>query len=218
MLLLRGGKLKRWARICPFRQAHGDRSFKNDRAARTARLHTHLADLGDAEPLLVLQKSAVESAYAVIPNAPRHTSRRVHHRARRRRLSRFHDVALRDAIAKACDRPANVRGRAYITISEGAGAMTGLAPDIQLPWDLHFGEAKQSLGSPQSRQLAQSWRRSHQDSLTGAVLTHGSNPNRSSSRRRAAAAVDEARNFGLRVEPTRTRRGHQKPFAPGWPR
>jgi hypothetical protein len=31
--------------------------------------HTHLADLGDAEPLLVLQKSAAESAYAVIPNA-----------------------------------------------------------------------------------------------------------------------------------------------------
>ncbi|HEV1995310.1 MAG TPA: hypothetical protein VGR03_13355, partial [Candidatus Acidoferrum sp.] len=31
--------------------------------------HTHLADLGYSEPLLVLQKSAAESAYAVIPNA-----------------------------------------------------------------------------------------------------------------------------------------------------
>src|SRR5207302_5824402 len=31
--------------------------------------HTHLADLGDADPLLVLQKSAAESAYAAIPNA-----------------------------------------------------------------------------------------------------------------------------------------------------
>ena len=31
--------------------------------------HTHLADLGDAEPLLVLQKSAVELAYEAIPNA-----------------------------------------------------------------------------------------------------------------------------------------------------
>src|SRR5713101_1258990 len=31
--------------------------------------HTHLADILDAEPLLVLQKSAAEIAYAVIPNA-----------------------------------------------------------------------------------------------------------------------------------------------------
>ena len=30
---------------------------------------------------------------------------------------------------------------AYITISEGAGAMTGLSPDVQLPWDMQFGVA-----------------------------------------------------------------------------
>jgi len=30
---------------------------------------------------------------------------------------------------------------AYVTITGGAGAMTGYAPDIQLPWDFHYGEA-----------------------------------------------------------------------------
>ncbi len=90
--------------------------------------HTYLADLGDAEPLLVLQKSAVESAYAVIPNA------------RVTLLAGF--TTVRDAIAKGIViGPQMFVAGAYITISEGASAMTGLAPDIQLPWDLHFGEA-----------------------------------------------------------------------------
>src|SRR5882724_910650 len=31
--------------------------------------HTHLADLADSEPLSLLRKSAVETAYAAIPNA-----------------------------------------------------------------------------------------------------------------------------------------------------
>jgi len=54
----------------------------------------------------------------------------------------FNDVALRDAIAKGIViGPRMFVAGAYITISEGAGAMTGLAPDIQLPWDLHYGEA-----------------------------------------------------------------------------
>jgi len=51
--------------------------------------HTHLADLAEGEPLLVLQKSAVEIAYACHPKRPRHTARRLHDRARRRRLSRL---------------------------------------------------------------------------------------------------------------------------------
>ena len=101
--------------------------------------HTHLPDLGDAEPLLVLQKSAVESAYAVIPNA-RVTLLAGFTTVRDVGVYRaFNDVALRDAIAKGIViGPRMFVAGAYITISEGAGAMTGLAPDIQLPWDLHL--------------------------------------------------------------------------------
>lgn len=104
--------------------------------------HTHLADLLDGEPLLVLQKSAAEIAYAVIPNA-RVTLLAGFTTVRDVGVYRaFNDVALRDAIARGyVIGPRMFVAGAYITISEGAGAMTGLAPDIQLPWDLHYGEA-----------------------------------------------------------------------------
>ena len=165
--------------------------------------HTHLADMGDAEPLLVLQKSAVESAYAVIPNA--HvtllagftTVRDVGvYRA-------FNDVALRDAIAKGIViGPRMFVAGAYITISEGAGAMTGLAPDFQLPWDLHYGEANSPWEVRQKvRQLAHRGADHIKILSTGAVLTHGSNPKSIEfTSEELQAAVEEARNFGLRVE------------------
>ncbi|HMK23754.1 MAG TPA: amidohydrolase family protein, partial [Terriglobales bacterium] len=54
----------------------------------------------------------------------------------------LNDVALRDAIAQGfIPGPRMYVAGAYITITGGAGAMTGQAPDIQLPWDLHYGEA-----------------------------------------------------------------------------
>jgi imidazolonepropionase-like amidohydrolase len=165
--------------------------------------HTHLADLGDAEPLLVLQKSAAESAYAAIPHAQVTllagftTVRDVGvYRA-------FNDVALRDAIAKGIViGPRMFVAGAYITISEGAGAMTGLAPDIQLPWDLHYGEANSPWEVRQRvRQLAHRGADHIKILSTGAVLTHGSNPKSIEfTPEELQAAVDEARNFGLRVE------------------
>jgi imidazolonepropionase-like amidohydrolase len=89
----------------------------------------------------------------------------------------FNDVALRDAIAKGIviGQRMFVAG-AYITISEGegAGAMTGLAPDIQLPWDLHFGEANSPWEVRQRvRQLAHRGADHIKILSTGAV---GSNP------------------------------------------
>jgi hypothetical protein len=49
---------------------------------------------------------------------------------------------MRDAIADGVILgPRMYVAGAYVTISEGAGAMTGLSPDIQLPPDLRFGEA-----------------------------------------------------------------------------
>jgi imidazolonepropionase-like amidohydrolase len=165
--------------------------------------HTHLADLADAEPLNVLQRTAAESAYAAIPNASVTllagftTVRDVGvYRA-------FNDVAMRDAIAKGIIiGPRMYVAGAYVTISEGAGAMTGLAPDIQLPWDLHYGEANSPWEVRQKiRELAHRGADHIKVLSTGAVLTHGSNPKSIEfTPEELRAAVEEAANFGLRVE------------------
>src|SRR5713101_1947938 len=165
--------------------------------------HTHLADLGEGEPLLVLQKSAVEIAYAAIPNAlvtllgGFTTVRDVGvYRA-------FNDVAMRDAIARGyIISPRMFVAGAYITISGGAGAMTGLARDIQLPPDLRYGEANSPWEVRQKiRELAHRGADHIKILSTGAVLTHGSNPKSLEfTPEELHAAVDEANNFGLRVE------------------
>jgi imidazolonepropionase-like amidohydrolase len=165
--------------------------------------HTHLADLADAEPLKVLQRTAAEAAYAAIPNASVTllagftTVRDVGvYRA-------FNDVAMRDAIARGIIiGPRMYVAGAYITISEGAGAMTGLSPDIQLPWDLHYGEANSPWEVRQKiRELAHRGSDHIKVLSTGAVLTHGSNPKSIEfTPEELRAAVDEAGNFGMRVE------------------
>ena len=164
--------------------------------------HTHLADLADPEPLHVLQKTSAEIAYAAIPNA-RVTLLAGFTTVRDVGTYRaFNDVALRDAIARGdVIGPRMFVAGAYITISQGAGAMTGLAPDIQLPWDLHFGEANSPWEVRQKiRELAQRGADHIKVLSTGAVLTHGSNPKSIEfTPEELQAAVDEARNFGLRV-------------------
>jgi imidazolonepropionase-like amidohydrolase len=91
---------------------------------------------------------------------------------------------------------------AYVTITGGAGAATGLAPDITLPWDLHYGEAN----SPwEVRQVVRKLAHNGVDHIkvlsSGAVLTHGSNPqSQEFTLEELQAAVDEASHFGLRVE------------------
>jgi len=165
--------------------------------------HTHLADLGVSEPLEVVKRTAVETAYAVIPNA------------RLTLLSGFttvrdvgvyralSDVAMRDAIAHGVFiGPRMYVAGAYITISEGAGAMTGLAPDIQLPPDLRFGEANSPWEVRQRIRVLAHRGADHIKVLsTGAVLTHGSNPKSVEfTPEELHAAVDEAAHFGLRVE------------------
>ena len=164
--------------------------------------HTHLADLAEAEPLDVLQRTAAESAFAAIPNASVTllagftTVRDVGvYRA-------FHDVAMRDAIARGIIiGPRMYVAGAYVTISQGAGAMTGLAPDIQLPWDLHYGEANSPWEVRQRiRELAHRGADHIKILSTGAVLTHGSNPKSIEfTPEELRAAVEEAANFGLRV-------------------
>ena len=115
----------------------------------------------------------------------------------------FNDVAMRDAIAKGLIvGPRMYVAGAYITISEGAGAMTGLPPDIQLPVDLRYGEANSPWEVRQKiRELAHRGADHIKILTTGAVLTHGSNPKSIEfTPEEIEAAVDEARHFGLRVE------------------
>jgi imidazolonepropionase-like amidohydrolase len=165
--------------------------------------HTHLADLADAEPLIVLQRSAAETAYAAIPNA-RVTLMAGFTTVRDVGVYRaFNDVAMRDAIAKGLIvGPRMYVAGAYITISEGAGAMTGLSSDIQLPLELRYGEANSPWEVRQRiRELAHRGADHIKILTTGAVLTHGSNPKSVEfTPEEIQAAVDEARNFGLRVE------------------
>jgi imidazolonepropionase-like amidohydrolase len=164
--------------------------------------HTHLADLADAEPLDVLKRTAAEAAYAAIPNA-RVTLLAGFTTVRDVGVYRaFNDVAMRDAIAKGIIiGPRMYVAGAYITISEGAGAMTGLAPDIQLPWDLQYGVANSPWEVRQKiRELAHRGADHIKVLSTGAVLTHGSNPKSIEfTPEELRAAVDEAGNFGLRV-------------------
>jgi imidazolonepropionase-like amidohydrolase len=168
--------------------------------------HTHLADLGGnnaGEPLDVLRFSAAEAAYMAIPNA-RATLLSGFTTVRDVGVYRaFNDVAMRDAIAKGTIiGPRMYVAGAYITISEGAGAMTGLAPDIQLPKDLRFGIANSPWEVREKiRELAHRGADHIKVLSTGAVLTHGSNPKSIEfTPEELRAAVDEAAAFGLRVE------------------
>jgi imidazolonepropionase-like amidohydrolase len=165
--------------------------------------HTHLADLADSEPLSLLRKSAVETAYAAIPNA-RLTLMAGFTTVRDVGVYRaFNDVAMRDAIGNGIIvGPRMYVAGAYVTISEGAGAMTGLPPDIQLPLDYRFGVANSPWEVRQKiRELAHRGADHIKILTTGAVLTHGSNPKSIEfTPEEIQAAVDEANNFGLRVE------------------
>jgi imidazolonepropionase-like amidohydrolase len=113
------------------------------------------------------------------------------------------DVALRDAINRGdIIGPRMFVAGAYITISGGAGAATGLAPDIALPWDLRYGEANSPWEVRKVvRQLAHDGVDHIKVLSSGAVLTHGSNPqSQEFTPEELSAAVDEASHFGLRVE------------------
>jgi imidazolonepropionase-like amidohydrolase len=164
--------------------------------------HTHLADLANTEPLDLLRKTAAQTAYEAIPNA-RVTLLAGFTTVRDVGVYRaFNDVAMRDAIAKGIIiGPRMYVAGAYVTISEGAGAMTGLSPDVQLPWDMRFGIADSPWEVRQKiRELAHRGADHIKVLSTGAVLTHGSNPKSIEfTPEELRAAVDEANNFGLRV-------------------
>jgi imidazolonepropionase-like amidohydrolase len=165
--------------------------------------HTHIVD--DANEYDVagpLKKSAAQMAYGAIPHARATllagftTIRDVGtYRA-------FVDVALRDAIeAGYVVGPHIIPCGAYVTITGGAGAITGLAPDIQLPLELRYGEAD---GADQVRQRVRAIIRHGAGCIkvlaTGAILTPGSQPGaQEMTFDELHAAVEEAGHAGLKV-------------------
>src|ERR1700722_9321204 len=167
--------------------------------------HTHLADgsqQGNIDPIYQLKHTAAEMALESVPNA-RMTLESGFTTVRGVGVYRaLTDIALRDAIAKGyIVGPRMFVAGAYVTISGGAGAMTGFAPDITLPWDLRYGEANSPWEVRQKvRQLAHDGADHIKVLSSGAVLTHGSNPNTSEfTPEELAAAVDEAHHFNMRV-------------------
>jgi len=167
--------------------------------------HTHLADgaYGEADPVGIFRKTAAQYALESVPNAKAMLESgftTVRDVGTYRALT---DVALRDAINKGyIVGPRMFVAGAYVTITGGAGMDSGLAPEIQLPWDMHYGEAN---GPWEVRQVIRKLAHDGVDHIkilsSGAVLTHGSNPNSQEfTLEELQAAVDEASHFGLRVE------------------
>ncbi len=166
--------------------------------------HTHIADgAWSTEPLAQVQKSAAQSALESVKNA-RVVLESGFTTVRDVGVYRaLNDVALRDAINRGdIIGPRMFVAGAYITVTGGAGAMTGLAPDIQLPLDLRLGEANNPWEVRQKVRLLYHAGADHIKVLaTGAVLTHGSSPyTQEFTLEELTAAVDEAHNYGLRVE------------------
>jgi imidazolonepropionase-like amidohydrolase len=166
--------------------------------------HTHLADgAHDPDPIVQFKKTGAQVALESVPNARAMLESgftTVRDVGTYRALG---DVALRDAINRGdIIGPHMFVAGAYVTISGGAGAATGLAPDIALPWDLRYGEAD---GPWEVRKVVRRLAHDGADHIkilsSGAVLTHGSNPqSQEFTPEELRAAVDEASHFGLRVE------------------
>jgi imidazolonepropionase-like amidohydrolase len=165
--------------------------------------HTHLADgARTTDPVSQFKKTGAQIALESVPNARAMLESgftTVRDVGTYRALG---DIALRDAISRGdIIGPRMFVAGAYVTISGGAGALTGLAPDIPLPWDLHYGEANSPWEVRRViRQLAHDGVDHIKILSSGAVLTHGSNPkSQEFTPEELQAAVDEASHFGLRV-------------------
>jgi imidazolonepropionase-like amidohydrolase len=165
--------------------------------------HTHLIgddkSFDEAEPL---KKSAAQMAYEAIPHA-RSTLLAGFTSVRDVGTYRaFVDVALRNAIdAGTVPGPRMDPAGAYVTISGGAGDVTGFAEDIELPRDLRYGVAD----SPDEvrervRLIIRHGAGVIKILATGAVLTLSSQPGaQEMTYDEMRAAVEEASKAGLKV-------------------
>jgi len=150
--------------------------------------HTHEADgvlpEDNGDPRAVLFHTSSEIALAAIPSV------------KATLMAGF--TTVRDL---GTYRALNDVAGAYITITGGAGAMTGVSPDVQLPWDMHFGEANSPDEVRQKvRLLVAQGVNVIKVLSSGAVLTHGSNTkSQEFTPAELVAAVEEAHSFGLKV-------------------
>ncbi len=166
-------------------------------------VHTHLVgSSGDEYSGGPLRRSAAEMAFSSIRNA-RATIEAGFTMVRDLGTFRaFVDVALRDAIHhNIVPGPRMLVAGAYVTISGGAGALTGYAPDIELPLELRYGQAD---GADQVRQRVREIIRHGADVIkvlsTGAILTLNSQPaSQEFTYEELRAAVEEASKAGLKV-------------------
>ncbi len=168
--------------------------------------HTHLADVFDpnGDPFEALKKTAAETAFESVPN-PRIFLREGFTTVRDVGVYRaLNDVAMRDAIAGGyIEGPRMYVAGAYVTITGGAGAMTGFrARHHACPGTFATGRptVRGRFGRG-VRQLVHDGADHIKVLSSGAVLTHGSNPkSQEFTLEELQAAVDEASHFGLRVE------------------
>ncbi len=162
--------------------------------------HTHLADWGQssnvAEPLLhsAQEIALVGAHHARLTLEAGFTSVRDVGTFRA-----FGDVALRDAIQRGwVPGPRMWVASAYITVPGGGGAVTGFAPDVEVPADMEVGLVRNVDDvRAVSRYLFQHGVDFLKLIATGAVLAEGTEPGAIElSEEQIAAAVEVARGYG----------------------
>jgi imidazolonepropionase-like amidohydrolase len=164
--------------------------------------HTHLVGEPQGSGIPAVDRSAAQEALSGVANA-RATLLAGFTTVRDVGTFRaFVDVALRDAIRDGkLPGPRMAVAGAYVTVPGGGGAVTGLAPDIELPLDLRFGEAA-SPAEVRARVRAILYGGADFIKViaTGAVLALGTRPGAPElSRDELRAAVEEAAAHGTWV-------------------
>jgi len=164
--------------------------------------HAHLIGDITGHPLVPLERSSAQEAFSGVRNA-RSTLLAGFTTVRDIGTYRaFVDAALRDAIgAGTVIGPRMAVAGAYVTVSTGAGEITGMAPDVTLPPDYRFGVANSAV---EVRQKVRALLNGGADFIkilaTGAVLTRGTKPGVSEyTEEEIRAAVDQAAQYGTFV-------------------
>jgi imidazolonepropionase-like amidohydrolase len=164
--------------------------------------HAHLIGDITGPPLAPLERSGAQEAFSGVRNA-RATLLAGFTTVRDVGTYRaFVDAALRDAINDGTViGPRMAVAGAYITVSSGAGEVTGMAPDVVLPPEFRFGVAN---SVSEVRERVRAILNGGADFIkilaTGAVLTRGTKPGVSEfTEEEIKAAVDQAAQYGTFV-------------------
>ena len=166
-------------------------------------LHTHLVgDISSADIAAPLLRSAAQDVLFGVDHA-RATLAAGFTTVRDVGAYRaFTDVALRDAInAGVVAGPRMFVAGAYVTVSQGGGEVTGLAPDVVIPPDMRRGVAN---SADEVRQRVRELLAGGADFIkviaTGAVFTAGTTPSAPEyTEAELRAAVEEAANAGTYI-------------------